>query len=86
MAFVPDSKASPRLYERHQRYAHPPRLRYSAQKTAFLAAQHARFTTGSPTTAQIFNALYANTAFAIASEAVTGFALLATDPYPARGS
>ena len=36
MAFVPDSKASVRLYAKHQRYARLGRLRYAAQKTAWL--------------------------------------------------
>lgn len=89
---VPDSKAAPRLYSRHQRYARPRRVRYSAQKVAFLS-KYAASLAPSPVTVPseylltgtevaVFNYLYANTAEAIRK--ASSNAGLRADPYPLR--
>jgi hypothetical protein len=69
MTFVPDSKASVRLYSKHQRYARQRRLRYAAQKTAFLNAQVTRLEGASPAVTEqlIFDYLFSNSAFTIAA-------------------
>jgi hypothetical protein len=59
--FKPDTKASPRLYRRHQRYANYSRLRYGAQERAWLTQQAERLeSAGADQT--IFDYLYTNTA------------------------
>lgn len=82
MTFVPDKSASPRLYQRHQHYARPARLRYSAQKFRFLNLEEARLSTG--TFVAAFNFLKSNSAFKISEVASTTG--LQADPYPATSA
>jgi hypothetical protein len=79
--FVPDKSASPRLYQRHEHYARPARLRYSAQKFRFLNLEATRI---SSSFAGIFNFLKSNSAFEISQVAGTGN--LTTDPYSATSA
>ena len=69
MAFVPDSKASVRLYAKHQRYARLGRLRYAAQKTAWLTAVGTQV---SKTVAQLFPYLRNNSAYLLQEIGVAG--------------
>lgn len=78
MAFVPDSKAAPRLYSQHQHYARIARMRYAAQKIAFLKLEATRL---SSSETNMFKYLYANSAFKISKVGSTSG--LTADPYPA---
>lgn len=60
-----DTKASPRLYAKYQRYARVGRLRHGAQKVAFLVAEATHL---SSTFAALFGFLRTNTAFKIFSQ------------------
>ena len=79
--FVPDTKASVRLYRRHQRHSRPDRLRYSAQEERFLKLEATRLST---TASAIYNFLYANTAFKISQ--VTNTSHLLPDVTPFTGT
>ena len=75
--FTPDTRASRRLYRRHQRHAHYNRLRYGAQERAWLTMQATRLESAGAD-AVIFDYLYANTAFKISK--VTDVTHLVADP------
>lgn len=77
--FTPDTKADNTIYSRYQRYARPARIRYAAQKTAFVTTQATRLGT---TVAAVKNFLYGNTALQITKAAST--ATLKNNPFPKR--